>query len=111
MATIYERYQRYLEKYGHSPLSKKKYKGVCRYIKYQYDSSPGNPPIEYIESIENNISYTVRNYPDTFIKVMDRIIRRIGEKRPDSVLFPKPKAISTRQRKMVKRPIYKASSK
>lgn len=76
MPTVYSRLQEYKKNGGEAEFSKRKYKQLVNCVRYLYDRKPTNPILEYTSSLEGNEVFTVRNYPESFVRIIDAIIRR-----------------------------------
>ncbi len=76
MPTIYQRFLVYRNRPGSVSFSKTKYRRVCNLIAQTWDRNHRVPwsDTDYVESIENGVSFSVRNYPDHFTAVIDRLI-------------------------------------
>lgn len=76
MPTIYQRIQLYYKTPGSITLSKKKIRRIANSIAKIYDTRD-NPPVKYVQSIEDGGTFTVRLYPDSMIKTIDSIILKV----------------------------------
>lgn len=76
MPTFYNQYEIYLKQKGSIPFGRKKLQTVSNRIKRVWDRKPQSNPLTYVDSVENGKTFTVRNYPDSFIRTIDALIKK-----------------------------------
>lgn len=122
MPTLFERLQEYKKLPGAITFSNKKIRALAFILKRIYDNHKFNPPIEYVESMEEDKVFRVRNYPASFVKTIDgmidkfhiTLVKNINREQalPSKVITEKPPASETtkkaekRKRIPMKKPVY-----
>ncbi len=90
--TVYERLQHYATVPGSRTFSNTEIKKISRALASIYDKGD-YPPIEYVESIENGTTYSVRAYPTYFKRMIDSFIWKFHKKRHHKKINSKTDAL------------------